>query len=84
MQPRNETFNQRRFDMNKLRRYVHLDDALFVLALAIPALFAVARYVETAAETSAIVLAQQPHKDVVVKAVAPAKTEVAQSDVEVR
>jgi hypothetical protein len=71
--------------MNKLRRYVRLDDALFVLALAIPAVVAVARYVDTAVETSAIILAHQPHKDVVVKAVAPAKTEVAQSsDVQVR
>ena len=39
--------------MTKLSRYVHLDDALFVLALAIPAMFAVARYVDTAAETRA-------------------------------
>ena len=66
--------------MTKLSRYVHLDDALFVLALAIPGMVAVARYVDTAAETSAIILAQQARKDVVVKAVVPAKTEVAQSD----
>jgi len=51
-----------------------------VLALAVPAVFAVARYVETAAETNAIVLAHHAPKNTVVKAPAPVKAQVAQSD----
>ncbi|SRR5258705_7670183 len=41
----------------------HLDDALFILALAVPFMFSVARYVETAVEASAILLAHQARKE---------------------
>jgi hypothetical protein len=67
--------------MKKLSRYVRLDDAFFVLALAVPFMFSVARYIETATEKSAITLAHQARKEAVVKASPQVKVEVAQTDV---
>jgi hypothetical protein len=70
--------------MKKLTQYVRLDDAFFVLALAVPFLFSVARYVETSTETSAMILAQQSRKDAVVKASPQTQVEIAQTAVRVR
>jgi hypothetical protein len=45
-----------------------IDDALFVLAIAIPTLFMVARYVESAAQQSALILAHHAQHMVVANA----------------
>jgi hypothetical protein len=54
--------------MRKLGRWIGVEDALFILALAIPTMFAVARYVDSAAEASAIMLAHQAQQSEVAKA----------------
>jgi hypothetical protein len=49
-------------------RRLSVDDALFVIALAIPALAAAARYVESDREMTALVEAQQAQTTAVAKA----------------
>jgi len=49
-------------------KFSRIDDALFVLAMAIPTLFMVARYVESAAQQSALILAHNTQHMVVAKA----------------
>jgi hypothetical protein len=68
--------------MKKLSRYVGLDDAFFVLALAVPFMFCVARYAQTATETSAMILAQQSRQQAVVKTSPQVKVQMAQTDVQ--
>jgi hypothetical protein len=54
--------------MKNLGRWIGREDALFILALMIPAMFAVARYLDSAAEASAIILAHQAPQSAVAKA----------------
>ncbi|HEX4584701.1 MAG TPA: hypothetical protein VH183_07715 [Burkholderiaceae bacterium] len=65
--------------MKKFFSLFGTDDALLVLLIAVPTMFAVARYVESAAEASAIVLAHQSRQSTVVKASPARKIHVAQS-----
>jgi hypothetical protein len=48
--------------LKRTSRLFHIDDALFVLALMMPSVIALARYVESAARTRAIVLSRQPQR----------------------
>jgi hypothetical protein len=60
------------------RRKLMTEDAIFVLALTIPCLVAVARYVDTAARTSAAILASTQQHRVIAKAPAGAHAQIVQ------
>jgi hypothetical protein len=70
--------------MKKTSRFFHIDDALFVLALMVPSMVALARYVETAAQTSAIVLSQQQHRTRIVSTSHDRSIVIAQQDMPTR
>jgi len=70
--------------MRKRSRYLSLDDAWFVVTLAVPVMFSVAFDVDSLARSTAIVLAHQPREDARVKVVAQVKTEAAQPEARVR
>ncbi|HEX4598028.1 MAG TPA: hypothetical protein VH278_09600 [Burkholderiaceae bacterium] len=53
--------------MKNLGQWIGREDALFILALMIPAMFAVARYLDSAAEASAIILAHKASQSAVAK-----------------
>jgi hypothetical protein len=65
-----------------MKRFIGLfgvDDALLVLLIAVPAMFAVARYVESAAEASAIILAHQSRQGMIAKAAPERRIQLARS-----
>ena len=54
--------------MKKLGQWIGREDALFILALMVPAMFAVARYLDSAAEASAVILAHKASQSAVAQA----------------
>jgi len=70
--------------MKMLRRFLSLDDALFIMILAVPCVLAVAVDVATVTEKATIILAHRPVKDVDGKLTAQAKSDVTRPGTQVR